>query len=67
MHELMDELKQLRLHGMAQAWADLIEQGGAGGRGPGGSLDAARWLVEHLVHAEVRIHGGVQTRKRWFC
>ena len=55
MRDLMDELKQLRLHGMAQAWVDLIEQGGGGnggGQGQGGSLDAARWLVEHLVQAE---------------
>ena len=52
MHELMAELKQLRLHGMAQAWADLIEQGGEGGLGPGSALDASRWLVAHLVQAE---------------
>ena len=49
MRELMVELKQLRLHGMALAWAELIEQGG---EGVGGSLDAARWLVEHLLQAE---------------
>ena len=40
------ELKALRLHGMAGAWADLVEQGGSG------SLDASRWLVEHLLQAE---------------
>ena len=28
MRELMVELKQLRLHGMALAWAELVEQGG---------------------------------------
>ena len=39
-------LKQLRLHGMAGAWADLVEQGSSG------SLDASRWLVEHLPQAE---------------
>ena len=49
MRELMVELKQLRLHGMALAWADLVEQGG---EGVGGSLDASRWLVEHLLQAE---------------
>ena len=28
MRELAVELKQLRMHGMAGAWADLVEQGG---------------------------------------
>ena len=40
------ELKALRLHGMAGAWADLVEQGGNAG------LDASRWLIEHLLQAE---------------
>ncbi len=46
MHDVLIELKQLRLHGMAGAWADLVEQGTST------SLDGARWLVEHLVQAE---------------
>ena len=46
MHDVLIELKQLRLHGMAGAWADLVEQG------TGASLDGSRWLVEHLVQAE---------------
>ena len=40
------ELKALRLHGMAGAWADLVEQGTNAG------LDSARWLIEHLLQAE---------------
>jgi DNA replication protein DnaC len=40
------ELKQLRLHGMALAWAELVEQGG------NASLEGSRWLVEHLLQAE---------------
>jgi hypothetical protein len=40
------ELKQLRLHGMAGAWAELVEQGTNGG------LDSSRWLLEHLLAAE---------------
>ena len=40
------ELRGLRLHGMAGAWADLAEQGGSAG------LDTSRWLLEHLLHAE---------------
>jgi len=40
------ELKQLRLHGMAGAWADLVEQGSSAG------LDSSRWLIEHLLQAE---------------
>ena len=46
MRELMVELKQLRLHGMALAWADLVEQGANAG------LDGSRWLIEHLLAAE---------------
>jgi DNA replication protein DnaC len=45
MRELIAELKALRLHGMAAAWGDLIEQNSA-------ELDNARWLLEHLLRAE---------------
>jgi DNA replication protein DnaC len=40
------ELKALRLHGMAGAWGELMEQGG------GASIDSSRWLIEHLLQAE---------------
>ena len=40
------ELKALRLHGMAGAWADLVAQGGGVG------VDSSRWLIEHLLQAE---------------
>lgn len=50
MRELAVELKQLRMHGMASAWADLVEQGGGGGGGA--ALDSSRWLLEHLLQAE---------------
>jgi DNA replication protein DnaC len=46
MRDLTVELKQLRLHGMASAWADLGEAGS------NASLDSSRWLVEHLLQAE---------------
>ena len=46
MRDLTVELKQLRLHGMAGAWADLVEQGANAG------LESSRWLVEHLLQAE---------------
>jgi DNA replication protein DnaC len=44
--DLSLELKQLRLHGMAGAWAELEEQGRNAG------LDSSRWLLEHLLQAE---------------
>jgi DNA replication protein DnaC len=47
MRDLMVELKQLRLHGMALAWSDLLEQGTNAG------LDSSRWLLEHLLQAEL--------------
>ena len=39
------QLKALRLHGMAGAWADLIEQNN-------GELEGSRWLVEQMLRAE---------------
>ena len=47
MRECAVELKQLRLHGMASAWSDLVEQGGGGS-----AIESARWLLEHLLQAE---------------
>jgi DNA replication protein DnaC len=44
--DVQAELKALRLHGMASAWADLVEQGG------GTSTESSRWLIEHLLQAE---------------
>lgn len=44
--DVLVELKGLRLHGMAGAWADLIEQGGNAG------IESSRWLIEHLLQAE---------------
>ncbi len=46
MRDLVVELKQLRLHGMALAWSELLEQGKNAG------TDSARWLLEHLLAAE---------------
>ena len=46
MRELAVELKQLRMHGMASAWSDLMEQGGSA------ALESSRWLLEHLLQAE---------------
>ena len=43
--------RQLRLHGMAGAWADLVEQGAQR------RLDASRWLIEHLLQAETHRPG----------
>jgi hypothetical protein len=48
--DVLVELKALRLHGMAGAWADLVEQGGGGAGGVG--VESSRWLIEHLLQAE---------------
>jgi DNA replication protein DnaC len=45
MIDVTTELKALRLHGMAAAWADLIAQDAT-------STETSRWLVEHLLQAE---------------
>ena len=46
MRDPLVALKQLRLHGMALAWSDLLEQGND-------ALDGSRWLLEHLLQAEL--------------
>ena len=46
--DIATELKELRLHGMAGAWADLTSQ--EGGAHPG--VQTGEWLVSHLLQAE---------------
>jgi DNA replication protein DnaC len=45
MRDVTIELKELRLHGMASAWTDLMAQGGT-------STESSRWLIDHLLQAE---------------
>jgi DNA replication protein DnaC len=45
MRDVTTELKELRLHGMASAWTDLIDQGEP-------SAASSKWLIEHLLQAE---------------
>ena len=45
MRDVITELKELRLHGMASAWTDLMDQGET-------SAASSKWLVEHLLRAE---------------
>jgi DNA replication protein DnaC len=42
---LMAELKELRLHGMAGAWAELTGTGVS-------RTQSSKWLIEHLLQAE---------------
>lgn len=46
MREVLAELKELRLYGMANAWDEIV----AGGDSE--ALQSPRWLVEHLLQAE---------------
>ena len=46
MRDIVAELKALKLYGVAGAWSDLAANGN------GASLEASRWLVEHLLDAE---------------
>ena len=43
--DITSELKELRLHGMANSWLDLTAQGESG-------TASSRWLIEHLLQAE---------------
>ena len=45
MRDLMAELKELRLHGMATAWAELTVQGES-------NTASSKWLLEHLLEQE---------------
>jgi DNA replication protein DnaC len=45
MRDVSLELKELRLHGMASAWSDLMRQGAT-------STESSKWLIEHLLKAE---------------
>jgi len=45
MRDITNELKELRLHGMASAWTDMADAGTA-------STQSSRWLIEHLLQAE---------------
>jgi DNA replication protein DnaC len=46
MRDILAELKELRLYGMASAWEELLANGSPS------ALEASRWLVEHLLSAE---------------
>ena len=46
MRELVTEFKALKLYGMASAWSDLL------GNGQAQTLEASRWLMEHLLDTE---------------
>jgi DNA replication protein DnaC len=52
MRELTLDFKALRLYGMAAAWEDLQSNGSPT------TLEASRWLIEHLLNAE-------QTDRAW--
>ena len=45
MHDLEQELKALKLYGMATGYAEIVSQGGA-------ALQASEWLLRHLLEAE---------------
>ena len=44
--DITAELKNLRLHGMVEAWTDLIEQGTS-------TINSSKWLIVHLLQAEM--------------
>jgi DNA replication protein DnaC len=46
MSDFIAEFKALRLHGMASAWGDGIEDGASN------RWEASHWLIEHLLQAE---------------
>ena len=46
MRNVCDELKALRLHGMVDAWSDIMASGTLA------TVESSRWLIEHLLEAE---------------
>ena len=49
MRDITTELKELRLHGLAGAWADLTTQEGVP---TDVGVQTSRWLIEHMLQAE---------------
>ena len=49
MRDITAELKELRLNGMAGAWAELTTQEG---QSSDVGIQTSRWLIEHLLQAE---------------
>jgi DNA replication protein DnaC len=47
--DITKELKELRLHGMAQAWEELATQDG---KSTNVGIQTSRWLIEHMLQAE---------------
>ncbi len=45
MRDVRTEFKDLRLHGMASAWSDLMAQGTT-------ATESLKWLIEHLLQVE---------------
>ena len=46
MSDLITELKQLRLYGMASSYAEVLQNSAGGG------TEQAEWLLRHLITAE---------------
>ena len=46
MSEIVNQLKALKLHGMADSYAELFQQG------QNASVDMSHWLIQHLLDAE---------------
>lgn len=49
MPDIITQLKALKLHGMADSYAELVSQGSHGATA---SLESSEWLLRHLVEAE---------------
>ena len=49
MPDIITQLKDLKLHGMADSYAELVSQGAHGATA---SLESSEWLLRHLVEAE---------------
>ena len=49
MSDILSQLKALKLHGMADSYAELRSQGASGATA---SLESSEWLLRHLLEAE---------------
>ena len=49
MSDILSQLKALKLHGMADSYAELCNQGASGATA---SLESSEWLLRHLLEAE---------------
>ena len=59
MSEIVSQLRALKLHGMADSYAELLSQG------RNASVDMSEWLIKHLIDAETTDRAIRRYSRKW--